>query len=112
MLGCLMVPAIGGAVSLIQSAKAVEFEIIRTVVGEVIGLNVQDTPQVIVVKVILPSKEEMIVGATVGPEVTIVRGKQPIGLADLTVGETVTFTYLKNQDGLVARAIHARKTGG
>ena len=65
-------------------------------------------PQTIVVKVALPNKEELIVGARVPPDTTITRGTRAARLADLRVGEAAEFTYLKSPDGLIARSIHVR----
>lgn len=83
--------------------------VVQTVQGEVVAVNLQSTPNVIVVKVILSSKQEMIVGATVGAGVPITRGKEAIGLDGIKTGQTVSLTYVKNEDGLAARAIQVRK---
>lgn len=80
----------------------------RAVRGEVVAVNVQDSPNVIVVKAMKGSKDELIVGATVGADTTIMRGKQKVGLDALKVGESVELTYVKRDDGLAARSIHAR----
>ena len=65
-------------------------------------------PQTIVVKVMLPNKEELIVGARVPTDTKITRGKRAARLADLTVGETAQITYVKSPDGLIARSIHVQ----
>ncbi len=80
----------------------------RTVQGKVIAVNTQSTPNVIVVKVILPTKKEMIVGATVGSGVAITSGKQAIKLDGVTPGQTVSLTYVKHDKGLDARSIQVR----
>ncbi len=80
----------------------------RAVRGEVVAVNVGDSPNVIVVTVMKGSKGESIVGATVGADTKIMRGKQKVGLDALKVGESVELTYVKQDDGLVARSIHAR----
>ena len=74
-----------------------------------VAVNLQSTPNIIVVKVILPSKQEMIVGATVGPDVAITVEKQAIGLSGIKTGQTVSLTYVKDQDGLTAKSIQVRK---
>jgi hypothetical protein len=61
-----------------------------------------------VVNVVLPDKEELIVGARVSGDTRIVRGKRAVRLEDVKAGETVTITYLKRNDGLIARSIHLR----
>lgn len=80
----------------------------RTVRGTVVATNVDVEPHTIVVKVPLPNKEELIVGARVSPDTKITRGKQAARLAEVKAGETVTITYLKTNDGLIARSIHLR----
>ena len=87
-------------------AVATADSVVRTVHGTVLAVNIRDTPQTIVVQVILPDKQEMIVGADVPPEVGITKGKQPVGLADIKTGAHVAMTYIKNPQGLVARSIH------
>lgn len=81
----------------------------RTVQGEVVAVNLQSTPHVIVVKVHLPSKQEMIVGATVGAGTAITHGKQAIGLDAIKPGQIVSVTYIKSESGLDARSIQVRK---
>lgn len=81
---------------------------VRTVRGEVVAVNVQASPPVIVVKARAGTKQDLIVGAAVETGATVTRGKVPIELGALKVGETVELTYVKNPEGLVARAIHAR----
>lgn len=80
----------------------------RTVRGTLMATNTADDPQAIVVKVILPNKEELTVGARVPADTKITRGTKATGLADLKVGETTDLTYLKTPDGLIARSIHVR----
>lgn len=79
----------------------------RTVRGTVVATNVEANPQIIVVKVLLPSKEEMIVGARVSADTKITKGKQAAQLADLKAGQTAEVTYLKTSDGLLAQSIRA-----
>ncbi len=80
----------------------------RTVRGVVTATNTAVDPQTIVVKVVLPNKEELIVGARVPTDIKITRGTRAIKLADLKVGEAAEITYLKSPDGLIARSIHVR----
>jgi hypothetical protein len=80
----------------------------RTVRGTVVATNVGVDPSTIVVKVLLPNKEELIVGARVPSDTRITRGKQTAQLADVKVGERAEITYLKMSDGLIARSIHVR----
>ncbi|MBM4121978.1 MAG: hypothetical protein FJ249_05230 [Nitrospira sp.] len=78
----------------------------RTVKGEVVAVNVADSPPVIVVKTLTAKKQESIVGAVVESGTVITRGAKKVTLDNLKVGETASVTYVKNDDGLVARAIH------
>lgn len=80
----------------------------RTVRGEVVAVNVKDSPPVIVLKTMTPNNEELIVGATVDSGTVITRGKDRVTLGVIQVGEQAAMTYLKNPDGLRARSIHVR----
>jgi hypothetical protein len=80
----------------------------RTVRGTVTATNVTVTPHTIVIRVVLPDKQEMIVGARVPADTRITRGKHAAGLADVKVGESADVTYLKTSDGLTTRSIHVR----
>ena len=70
--------------------------------------NTAVVPQTIVVKVLLPNKEELIVGARVPTDTKITRDTQATRLADLKAGEPAEITYLKSPDGLIAQSIHVR----
>ncbi len=80
----------------------------RTVRGVVMATNLKDDPHTIMVRVIMPNKEELIVGASVPPDTGITRGKRSVSLSDIKTGEVADLTYTKNPDGLVARSIHVR----
>jgi hypothetical protein len=98
-----------GLMTLMPSLETPATETIqRTVRGTVMAANPAVDPQTIVVKVILPNKEELIVGARVPTDAKITRGTRATGLADLKVGEAAEVTYLKSPDGLIARSIHVR----
>ena len=104
---CLVL-AIGLVTLTSALATAATETIQRTVRGTVMASNTAVDPQTIVVKVVLPNKEALIVGARVPTDTTITRGTRVTRLADLTVGETAELTYLKSPDGLIARSIHVR----
>lgn len=98
-----------GLVTLMTPLATVAAETIqRTVRGTVMAANTAADPQTIVVKVILPNKDELIVGARVPTDTKITRGSRATRLADIKVGEPADITYLKTSDGLIARAIHLR----
>lgn len=80
----------------------------RTLQGTVTAVNVSADPKTIVVNVVLPNKEELVVGARVSRDTKITRGKRAARLEDVTVGEMVTITYLKAADGLIAGSIYLR----
>lgn len=80
----------------------------RTVRGTVMATNTAADPPTIVLQVLLPSKEELIVGARVLTDTKITRGRKAAGLADIKTGEAADMTYLKSPDGLTARSIHVR----
>lgn len=80
----------------------------RTVKGEVVAVNVSDSPPVIVVKAMTAKKQELVVGAIVESGTEITRGSKKVTLDNLKLGETASVTYVKNQDGLVARSIHVQ----
>ena len=103
-----LVFAIGLMMLMPPLATAATETIQRTVRGTVMAANPAVDPQTIVVKVILPNKEELIVGARVPTDAKITRGTRTTGLADLKVGEAAEVTYLKSPDGLIARSIHVR----
>jgi Fe-S-cluster-containing hydrogenase component 2 len=105
---CLVVCAVG-FISLATPSETLAAETIqRTVRGTVIATNTAVDPQTVIVKVMLPSKEELIVGARVPADTKITRGTRATELAKLKVGEAAELTYLKSPDGLIARSIHVR----
>jgi hypothetical protein len=103
-----LVFAIGLVALTTPLATAATETIQRTVRGTVMATNTAVDPQTIVVKVVLPNKEELIVGARVPTGTKITRGTRATRLADLKVGEAAELTYLKSPDGLIARSIHVR----
>jgi hypothetical protein len=102
----MFVAIIWATQALSATAKA---DLVRTVQGEVVVVNLNSTPNVIVVKVILPARKELLVGVTVQSGAVITRGKQAIGLDGIQAGQTVSLTYAKNDSGLDARSIQVRK---
>ena len=98
-----------GLVALTTPLTTVAAETIqRTVRGTVMASNTAVDPQTIVVNVVLPNKEELIVGARVPTDTKITRSTKATTLADLKVGEAAEITYLKSPDGLIAQSIHVR----
>ncbi|WP_447973098.1 hypothetical protein [Nitrospira sp. Kam-Ns4a] len=82
----------------------------RTVRGEVVAVNLSDTPPVIVVAVkVGKTQEELIVGASVESGAQITRGTERIPLSDIKVGQTVELTYVKHEQGLRAQSIRVKE---
>lgn len=103
---CLLAACLIATTALFMDAIAETIQ--RTVRGTVTATNVTVDPQTIVLRVVLPNKDEMIVGARVPSDTRITRGKQPAKLADVKVGESVEITYVKSSDGLTTKSIHLR----
>jgi hypothetical protein len=103
--GVLLCLTVGLAQSSASTGSRVTMRIVQ---GEVVATNLKDVPPVIVVRVVLPNKEELIVGATVPFGTHVTRGKRAVALADIHVGEKVVLGYLKQPDGLTARSIHVQ----
>lgn len=110
MYSCLLTVALacGLAGTTMSVASSAAETIQRSVQGTVVATNVDADPQIIVVEVLLPNQEELVVGASVSTNTTIMKGKQAVGLDDIQVGEKAHITYLKTPDGLIAQSIHVR----
>lgn len=96
-----------GTIAVAASSFASQTERMK-VRGEVVAVNVNDTPNVIVLRSTTGKNQELIVGATVDPDVRITRGTTRVRLSNLKVGESVDLVYVKTLEGLVARSIHVR----
>ncbi|WP_447974798.1 hypothetical protein [Nitrospira sp. Kam-Ns4a] len=82
----------------------------RVVRGEVVAVNLSDTPPVIVVAVkVGKMQEELIVGASVESGAQITRGTERLPLSDIKVGQTVELTYVKHEQGLRAQSIRVKE---
>ena len=73
--------------------------------GQVMAVNVAEAPHMIVVKTPLSKNNDMTVGAKVTAQTRIVRKGKRIALQTIRVGEMVWLTYVKQRDGVFARAI-------
>jgi hypothetical protein len=73
--------------------------------GQVMAVNVAQTPHMIVVKTPLTKHNDMTVGAKVTAQTRIVRKGKRISLQTIRVGEVVWLTYVKQRDGVFARII-------
>lgn len=104
----LLLAVVGAVLPFSSSAAEESKQSVRMVRGEIVAVNVKDSPHVIVIKALTAKKQALLVGATVDSGATITRGAQRVGLDSLKVGESVALTYVKNTDGLVARSIHAK----
>ncbi len=98
---------LGLTVGLAQSSASTGSRVtMRIVQGEVVATNLTEEPPVIVVKVTMSNREELIVAATVPPGTHVTRGKRSVTLADVKTGERAVLGYLKQPDGLTVRSIH------
>lgn len=85
-------------------SKAVAWRAYR-VHGQVMAVNVAQTPHMIVIKTPLTKQNDMTVGAKVTAQTRIVRKGKRIALQTIRVGEVVWLTYVKQRDGVFARII-------
>jgi hypothetical protein len=76
--------------------------------GQVIAVNVAQTPHLIVVKTPLSKQNDMTVGAKVTAQTRIVRKGKRVALQTIRVGEAVWLTYVKQRDGVIARNIQVQ----
>ena len=76
--------------------------------GQVMAVNVAETPHMIVVKTPLTKHNDMTVGAKVTAESRIIRKGKRIALQTIRVGEMVWLTYIKQRDGVFARLVQAQ----
>jgi hypothetical protein len=76
--------------------------------GQVTAVNFSQSPHMIVVKTPLTKQNDMTVGAKVSAQTKIMRKGKRISLQHVSVGETVWLTYVKQRDGVFARAIQVQ----
>ena len=76
--------------------------------GQVMAVNVAQSPHMIVVKTPLTKHDDMTVGAKVTAQTRIVRKGKRIALQTIRVGEAVWLTYVKQRDGVFARIIQVQ----
>jgi hypothetical protein len=87
-----------------QAAKS-EQSVVRTLTGEVTAVDLQATPQTIVVEVPKPGKDALTVGATVDAGTAIKVGGKAAKLGDVKPGDRATIKYEKSDKGLRALAV-------
>lgn len=80
----------------------------RTVRGTVVATDTSASPQTIVVKVPLPNKDVLIVGADVPSDARITRRGRTAKLENLKAGDKAELSYVKSEEGLTARSIRVR----
>ena len=76
--------------------------------GQVMAVNVSQSPHMIVVKTPLTTHNDMTVGAKVTAQTKIMRKGKRISLQHINVGEAVWLTYVKQRDGVFARVIQVQ----
>ena len=73
--------------------------------GEIIALNTNEVPQIMVMRVMTKTGAEMVVGALVDAKTRIEKEGKSVTLDQLIEGERVTLTYKRTKDGALARTI-------
>ena len=76
--------------------------------GQVMAVNVAESPHMIVVKTPLTKHNDMTVGAKVTAQTRIMRKGKQIAFQTIGVGEVVWLTYVKQRDGVFARIIQVQ----
>ena len=76
--------------------------------GQVMAVNVSQTPHIIVVKTPLTKHNDMTVEAKVTAQTRIMRKGKRTALQTIRVGEVVWLTYVKQRDGVFARVVQAK----
>jgi hypothetical protein len=76
--------------------------------GQVIAVNIVQTPHLIVIKTPLTKQDDMTVGAKVTAQTKIIRKGSRVTLQTIRVGEGVWLTYVKQLDGVFARIIQVQ----
>lgn len=76
--------------------------------GQVMAINVAQSPHMIVVKTPLNKQNDMTVGAKVSAQTKIIRKGKRISLQHVNVGDAVWLTYVKQRDGVFARVIQVQ----
>ena len=76
--------------------------------GQVMAVNVAESPHMIVVKTPLTKHNDMTVGAKVTAQTRIMRKGKQIAFQTIRVGEVVWLTYVKQRDGVFARIIQVQ----
>jgi len=76
--------------------------------GQVMAVNVAQSPYMIVVKTPLTKHDDMTVEAKVTAQTRIVRKGKRIALQTVRAGEVVWLTYVKQRDGVFARIIQVQ----
>lgn len=76
--------------------------------GQVVAVNIAQTPNTIVVKTPLTKHNDMTVGAKVTAQTRIVRKGKKVALQTISVGEVVWLTYVKQRDGVFAQSIQVQ----
>ena len=76
--------------------------------GQVVAVNLDQTPHMIVIKTPLSTHDDMTVGAKVTAQTKIVRKGKRIMLQTINVGAAVWLTYIKKKDGVFARVIQVQ----
>jgi len=103
-MAVLVTPVLLTLLSPLPNSEAADGRTYR-VHGQVMAVNVTQSPHMIVVKTPLSKHNDMTVGAKVTAQTRIVRNGKRIPLQMIRVGDQVRLTYYKQRDGVYARTI-------
>ena len=81
---------------------------IVTLKGDVLAVNAKDSPQILMMQVLVMGGKEMIVGALVQDDTKISRKGKSVTLGQVTEGDTIVLTYERTKEGALARTITVR----
>ena len=104
VMGLLLVGHVAGFFQSIGKAT----DNIVTLTGEVLAVNHKDSPQILMMQVLVRGGQEMIVGALVQDETKISRKGKSLTLDQVIEGDTIVLTYERTKEGALAKKIRVR----
>ena len=102
-----VIAAFGMLLCIHADSEAAEGRIYR-VHGQVVALNLAQSPHMIVIKTPLGKHDDMTVEAKVTVQTKIIRNGKRITLQTVSMGAAVWLTYIKKKDGVFARVIQVQ----
>lgn len=80
-------------------------EAVVRVIGEVTAVNTTDVPQIVVIRVMTKSGEEMIIGALIEEKTRIKKQGKSVKLDQVAEGDKILLAYKRTPKGVLARSI-------